>query len=48
MSKTLYLLLTHYGDYDRDYERFFFDNRALLAEAGIACPWLDEAGFAAD
>ena len=42
MSKTLYLLLTHYGDYDRDYERFFSDNRALLAEAGIACPWLDD------
>lgn len=42
MRKTLYLVVTHYGDHQLDYERFFFDNRSLLREAGIACPWLDE------
>ena len=41
MRKTLYLLLTHYGDHQCDYADFFFENRELLRGAGIACPWLD-------
>lgn len=41
MRKTLYLLLTHYGDHQCDYAHFFFENRALLRAEGIACPWLD-------
>lgn len=40
MPKTLHLLLTHYGDYNCDYEQFLRDNRELLAGGGIACPWI--------
>ena len=43
MPKTLHLLLTHYGDYNCDYEQFLRDNRELLAGGGIACPWLAES-----
>lgn len=46
MSKTLYLLLTHYGDYDRDYERLFSDNRGAACRSRHRLPWVAEAGFA--
>lgn len=44
MSYTINILATHYNDYRLDYERFFFDNRLILANAGIAWPWLEQDG----
>jgi glycosyltransferase involved in cell wall biosynthesis len=32
--------VTHYGDYNLDYERFFYENQYVLEECGIAHPWL--------
>ena len=36
----IHILATHYGDYNLDYERFFYENQHLLEEYNIAHPWL--------
>lgn len=48
MKKIIHILLANIADYNLDYERFFYDNRDLLTQAGIAYPWLetDRLGFA--
>lgn len=41
MDKKIKILITHYADYNLDYEQFFYANQSILKANGIIYPWAD-------